>query len=174
MANRRVLVTGGCGFVGRHLIARLAQEPDGEIRVIDDLSTGQHPSRWERPRTRGLAGSAGGVAEVRLAGTDARILFIQSDFMTVALSELGRIPGPGLQRLPAFDEIYHLASVVGGRNVIDNDPLAVGIDLAVDFGVLPVGRQGREAGADFLTHPRVPPTRSTARRTRRRWHSRNP
>ena len=36
----RVLVTGGCGFIGRHLCTRLIA--DGHtVRVLDDLSTGQ-------------------------------------------------------------------------------------------------------------------------------------
>ncbi len=132
MGSRRVLVTGGCGFVGRHLIARLAREPGIEIWIIDDLSSGLHPSRWERPSTAALSESSAGISTFRLTGSDAPICFIQADFMAIALSELGRIASTGIRRLPEFDEIYHLASVVGGRNVIDNDPLAVGIDLAVD------------------------------------------
>src|SRR5688572_29637894 len=40
-----VLVTGGCGFVGRHLVARLVR--DGRhVWIIDDLSTGKHPDEW--------------------------------------------------------------------------------------------------------------------------------
>jgi nucleoside-diphosphate-sugar epimerase len=132
MPRRRILVTGGCGFVGRHLIARLAQESESDIWVIDDLSTGKHPSQWELPAVDGLKHSSNGIAEFRLVGFDSHIMFVQSDFMSVTLAELGRIPKLGLERLPQYDEIYHLASVVGGRNIIENDPLAVGIDLAID------------------------------------------
>jgi nucleoside-diphosphate-sugar epimerase len=129
---RTILVTGGCGFVGRHLIARLAQEEGVEIHVIDDLSTGQHPSRWEWPKARILSDTADGFQRLELVDRDTRIMFARCDFMAVALSELGRVAKIGLPRLPKYDEVYHLASVVGGRNVIDSDPLAVGIDLAVD------------------------------------------
>ena len=31
-----------------------------------------------------------------------------------------------------YDVIVHLAAIVGGRLVIENDPLAVGVDLAID------------------------------------------
>ena len=37
---RRVLVTGGAGFIGSHVAARFAADGFG-IRVLDDLSTGQ-------------------------------------------------------------------------------------------------------------------------------------
>jgi GDP-L-fucose synthase len=33
---------------------------------------------------------------------------------------------------PDFDLIYHLAAVVGGRMLIDEDPLQVATDLAID------------------------------------------
>jgi nucleoside-diphosphate-sugar epimerase len=45
---------------------------------------------------------------------------------------LGRIPTASGACLPAFDYIYALASVVGGRAKIDGDPIGVGIDLAID------------------------------------------
>jgi UDP-glucose 4-epimerase len=132
MGQQRYLVTGGCGFVGRHLVARLAEDNPAEIWVIDDLSTGKHPSLWERPVVGPIESTGGGFSQFRLVRSDTRIVYLQSDFLAVALSELGRIADLGIGRLPKFDEVYHLASVVGGRNVIDNDPLAVGIDLAID------------------------------------------
>lgn len=128
---RNILVTGGCGFVGRHLVAKLAAEPDADIWIVDNLSTGKPPADWEVPRLRHV-GEEGGVQRWAVEGTDATIRFVRADFVAVAQAELGMTPSLGLATLPAFDEAYHLASVVGGRNVIDNDPLAVGIDLAID------------------------------------------
>ena len=127
---RRVLVTGGCGFVGRHLVGRLAAEGGNEIWIVDNLSTGKAPADWEVPQLA-PRGEDGGVA-LFVAGRETAVRFIRADFVAVAQAELGMTPSLGLAPLPAFDEVYHLASVVGGRNVIDNDPLAVGIDLAID------------------------------------------
>ena len=39
MAMRKWLVTGGCGFIGSHIVDRLLAAGDG-VRVLDDLSTG--------------------------------------------------------------------------------------------------------------------------------------
>jgi len=38
MEGARILVTGGAGFIGSHLIDRLVAR--NEVTVIDDLSTG--------------------------------------------------------------------------------------------------------------------------------------
>lgn len=40
LENKRVLVTGGCGFIGSHIVERLL-ELKAEIVVLDDLSTGK-------------------------------------------------------------------------------------------------------------------------------------
>ena len=37
--NKIVLVTGGCGFIGSHIVDKLIQH-DNEVVIIDDLSTG--------------------------------------------------------------------------------------------------------------------------------------
>ncbi len=47
----KAVVTGGCGFIGSHLVERLATDGHGVV-VLDDLSTG---------RRRNLAGLPGGV-----------------------------------------------------------------------------------------------------------------
>src|SRR5437762_7613973 len=36
----RVLVTGGCGFIGSNLVRFLRSRADWDLRVVDDLRTG--------------------------------------------------------------------------------------------------------------------------------------
>ena len=43
--SRRVLITGGCGFVGRRFTKDALVRGD-DVVVVDDLSTGLHPSQW--------------------------------------------------------------------------------------------------------------------------------
>src|SRR5881296_3728308 len=38
---RRVLVTGGCGFIGSNLVRLVRSETDWDVRVVDDLRTGR-------------------------------------------------------------------------------------------------------------------------------------
>ena len=46
----RVLVTGGAGFIGSHLVDALASRGD-EVVVIDDLTTGYADNIHPRSRT---------------------------------------------------------------------------------------------------------------------------
>jgi UDP-glucose 4-epimerase len=39
---RKILVTGGIGYVGRELVRQLIQQRDGEIHVLDNLACGAH------------------------------------------------------------------------------------------------------------------------------------
>ena len=40
MSSRKILVTGGAGFVGSHLCERLAQDPNNEVYCLDNYFTG--------------------------------------------------------------------------------------------------------------------------------------
>jgi nucleoside-diphosphate-sugar epimerase len=102
---------------------------DVELWTVDDLSTGISPDQWTVPKV--IPDGQGNWGKKYRIGPRAVLHFVQADFLALALGELGRSSRIA-PALPHFDEIYHLASVVGGRNVIDNDPLAVGIDLAID------------------------------------------
>jgi GDP-L-fucose synthase len=107
MAERGILVTGGAGFVGRRFVKRLLGMGH-RVTVVDDLSTGLAPDAWP---------------EFLRPDDDERrrLTFRHADFRAFAA-----------EQPPDFDLVFHLAAVVGGRLVIEGDPLAVATDLAID------------------------------------------
>ena len=40
MTNRKILITGGAGFVGSHLCERLAQDESNDVYSLDNYFTG--------------------------------------------------------------------------------------------------------------------------------------
>ena len=97
------LVTGGCGFVGRHLVKRLLKNGH-EIVLVDNLFSGTHPNEW-------------------LEKDDLdKIEFINLDVRDFFRSESEK----------KFDDVFHLSAVIGGRIKIDKDPISVALDLSID------------------------------------------
>lgn len=113
--------------MGRRLVHRLLSLGH-DVWVVDDLSTGRHPDSW-LTGTTGRDPFPGGQ---RYLLGDRSLTFIEGDLAVILLQQLGRIPNGAAVSLPAFDFVYALASVVGGRTKIDGDPIGVGIDLAID------------------------------------------
>lgn len=103
--NSYTLVTGGCGFVGRHLVKRLLNE-NHKVVVVDNLYTGIHPNLWLEKKLK---------SNLIFHNTDARQFFISPK---------------SLER--KFDNVFHLSAVVGGRIKIDKDPISVAQDLSID------------------------------------------
>jgi UDP-glucose 4-epimerase len=93
MTSSGVLVTGGAGFIGSHLVERLLDEGSA-VTVLDDLSTGDERNLAHRARDAGLRFVRGSVLDSAL------------------VDELVR----------ASSLVYHLAAAVGVRHIID-DPL---------------------------------------------------
>ncbi len=122
------LVTGGCGFVGRHLIKRLLQLGH-DVWVVDDLSTGLHPDKW----LEGVSHRKNGrVAHLNYRLGQQTVTFLNEDLLLTMLKQLKLVPTQDQVELPRFDYVFQLASVVGGRTKIDGDPMGVAIDLGID------------------------------------------
>src|SRR5271165_4649313 len=124
----RSFVTGGCGFVGRHLIDRLLRLGH-DIWVVDDLSTGLHPEQWLRPRATHTT-DEGGLNRYFVGGQV--VTFLHEDLAVTMLKQLGVVKDGAVLEFPRFDYVFALASVVGGRVKIDGDPIGVAVDLAID------------------------------------------
>lgn len=124
MVQTKILVTGGCGFVGRHIVHSLLA--DGyEVWVLDNLFSGDHPDLWlsefSKHQERGV---------ILYEKDNQCLVFIYQDAIDFFRDQLSEIPKI---TLPNFSETYHLAAMVGGRAVlIENDPIGVACNHAID------------------------------------------
>lgn len=118
----KALVTGGAGFVGRHLVRRLL-EAGHEVHAVDCIAQytgGIDPGAgWPLFDPRQYDG-------FHFYGEDCRTWF-------------ARVKDTD------FDYAFHLAAMVGGRLMIENNPLAVAEDLAIDSAYWQWAMQARPA-----------------------------
>jgi UDP-glucose 4-epimerase len=89
-AQRRILITGGAGFIGSHLAERMLASGN-HVTIIDDLSTGRYSN----------------VAH--LEGNENLVLIIDSVLRNDLMEELIR----------ESDRVFHLASAVGVRLILE-------------------------------------------------------
>ena len=89
----RVLITGGAGYVGSHLVDRLLSDGH-DVVVLDNLSLGK-------------------IANIEHNLDNQRFRFFEGDILDPHLVQ---------QLISECEVVYHLAAVVGVRHVLD-DPL---------------------------------------------------
>lgn len=105
----KILITGAAGFVGRHFTRRLLEQGH-EVHAVDSVA----------PLTGGIHPDAGWPL-FDPSDHDAFHFYHQDcrDFFRAHPDTF-------------FDYAFHLAAIVGGRLVIEQNPLAVADDLAID------------------------------------------
>jgi dTDP-L-rhamnose 4-epimerase len=111
----RILVTGGAGFIGSHIVAMLADRGH-EVRVLDALLPSVHPE-GRRPNTR-----------------DPRIEFIHGDVRDAESDD---------EALRGIDAVCHLAAMVGlGTSFEDAPQYAACNDLGTAVLLAAMARAG--------------------------------
>ena len=126
---KNILISGGCGFVGRNMVKRLAQDPNNRILFIDDLSVGEHPDVWLNEEKK--------IQDDNLCTycSDGRLIFIENDFRQVLFnlnSDSEFLKKEYNLDFKKFNDVFHFAAIVGGRAMIDGDPIMVALDLSID------------------------------------------
>jgi nucleoside-diphosphate-sugar epimerase len=127
MPDKPMLITGGAGFVGRHVVWHVLRNKIAhEIWIVDNLFTGRHPDEWLLPQGFKRL-EIGSSVEYR---RDQFIVF----FLRMDVRDFFRraLEFPFSRTLPRFGDVIHLASIVGGRALIEGDPLLVALDLSID------------------------------------------
>lgn len=109
--TKKILVTGGAGFVGRHLCKQLLER--GDIVICVDS----------------IVKYTGGIDPKKSNGWPLYNPFDYKNFFF--FNEDCRVYFEHSKDTD-FDEVYHLAAMVGGREMIENNPLAIAEDLAID------------------------------------------
>jgi len=123
------LISGGCGFVGSNMVKRLYNTTEDRILWVDNLSVGTDPENWLNvPLQRE-------DKNMKVYGEDERLIYFKSDFIDV-LRNLIKNPEwfHTEYGIPAveFEDVFHFAAIVGGRAMIDGDPMKVALDLSID------------------------------------------
>ncbi len=106
---RRILITGAAGFVGRHFVRRFLEAGD-KVDAVDSIV----------PDTGGIDPEKGWpLFEPR---DYQNFEFFKEDCRAWFRQDRGR----------QYDYAFHLAAMVGGRMMIEHNPLAVAQDLSID------------------------------------------
>jgi len=134
--GKRVVVTGGAGFIGSHLVDKLISL-GATVTVADNLSKagkGYLLSVWEAHGLR--PESADGEGEVR-AG---RHRLIECDLHEVTSA----------RRVMADQQVvFHLAATIGGRGYIDTHPADCCGNFALDYNVI---SEACRAGVEHVSY----------------------
>lgn len=103
----RVLVTGGAGFIGSHLVDRLLAEGH-RVTVLDDFSTGS-------------------LENLRHIPADAQLAVIEGSVL-----DSGLVAG----LVHASDRVYHMAAAVGVRRILEHPLESIEVNLRGSENVL--------------------------------------
>jgi nucleoside-diphosphate-sugar epimerase len=110
------------------MVKRLFQTTNDKIIFIDNLLVGTHPDTWlNAPKGR---------SEARYATyANDRLLYIEDDARNVIkglIENENHITETYNFQCTRLADVFHFAAIVGGRAMIDGDPMGVALDLAID------------------------------------------
>ncbi len=128
-SSKNVLVTGGCSFIGSHLVEGLVAR-GASVRVVDDLSSGVQENIVD-------------------ALTSGRVEFEEADLLD---------PRTAARAVSDMNVVFHLAATHGGRGYIDTHQAACSTNLALDGIVIREAQRAGVEQLTFASSGCVYPT----------------
>lgn len=128
-SSKNVLVTGGCSFIGSHLVERLV-ELGATVRVVDDLSSGIREN-------------------IDAAMQSGRVEFEEADLLD---------PVAAARAVSDMNVVFHLAATHGGRGYIDTHQAACSSNMALDAIVIREAQRAGVEQLTFASSGCVYPT----------------
>jgi nucleoside-diphosphate-sugar epimerase len=112
---KRILVTGGASFIGRHLIDRLVERGATSIRVVDDFSSGE-------------------LENIRH--------HVESGLVQLVRADLLEPQAPG-DAVADIDVVFHLAAIHGGRGYVELHQAECARNLTLDAMLIRAALEAR-------------------------------
>ena len=109
MSEKRILITGGGGFIAYHLAVRLADEPGTHITLVENFARGRMDD-------------------------DLKSLCAR-DNVTLITADLCA-PGAFDQLGQGYDEVYHMAAVLGVENVLHRPANVLRVNAGATLALL--------------------------------------
>jgi nucleoside-diphosphate-sugar epimerase len=107
-SGKRILVTGGASFIGSHLVDRMVAAGARDVRVVDDLSSGETEN----------------IAHHLESGA---VQLVQRDLLD---------PGAAEEVVRDVDVVFHLAALHGGRGYVELHQADCARNLALDGALI--------------------------------------
>jgi UDP-glucose 4-epimerase len=157
----RWLVTGGCGFIGRGLIADLVREGGHAVRVVDDLSVGSREDLAAvSPFTEVSAASVGPLppkrADVELVVGDVRDEALAPRVAAGADVIVHLAANTGVQPSLADPHADCLANVIGTLNYLEAARRSPGQRFVFASSGAPVGEREPPIHEELAPRPASP------------------
>lgn len=125
--SNKILITGGCGFIGSSLIATLLHEdPTTHIRVLDNFITGKPEDLSEICKIESITSS-----ELPLRGFVAGVFLLEGDIRDSNIL---------IEASKGVDCIIHLAANTGVGPSVDDPRLDMDCNVVGTFNVLEAAR----------------------------------
>jgi len=140
--SERVLITGGCGFIGSNLICYLLDKTDWEIVVLDNLSTGdkKYIEKLSSPRISFHEGDIRDKIDVKESMKNC-------DYVVNLAAQVGVIPS-------LEDPFYDMDVNIKGTMVLLQEAVKQGVKRFVQASsATPLGEQDMPLGESKIPQP---------------------